>query len=106
MNNLEPLGDFDSLKKPISWMLSSIHTFEEGLLDKKTVSTLATKTLKKIKKYTPKPEEKENYEAVVDLCVSLSTIDRAEDNFKKFYLSSLKEELNKVLSLLEEENNE
>lgn len=106
MNNLEPLDDFDSLKKPISWMLSSIHAFEEGLLDKKTATSLANKALKKIRKYTPNPEEKENYKAVVDLCVSLSTIDRAEDNFKKFYLSSLKEELNKVLSLLEEEKNE
>ncbi len=106
MNNPEPLDDFESLKKPISWMLSSIHAFEEGLLDKKATSNLASKALKKIRKHTPNPEEKEKYETVIDLCVSLSTIDRAENNFQKFYLSSLKEELNKVLSLLEEENNE
>lgn len=106
MNNLEPLDDFDSLKKPVFWMLSSIQAFEEGIINKKTASNLANKALKKIKKYNPNPEEKENYEAVVDLCVSLTTIDRAENNFRKFYLSSLKEELNKVLSLLEEEKNE
>ena len=106
MKNLEPLDDFKSLKKPVSWMLSSIHAFEEGLLDKKATANLANKALKKIKKYTPKPNEKENFEIVIDLCVSLSTIERAENNFKTFYLSSLKEELNKVLSLLEEEKNE
>jgi len=48
-------------------------------------------------------QEKEHKEAIEDLCISLSTIDRAEGSFEKFYLDSLIEDLERIAKLLEEE---
>jgi hypothetical protein len=106
MSNLQPPDKFDNLKIPTSWMLTTISTYEKGIVDEKTTAALANKALRRIKKYVPKQGEKEHYANILDLCLSLSTIDRAENNFKKFYLDSLKEELYKIFLLLEEDNNE
>lgn len=80
------------------WMLTTITEYEKGSVDKKETSSLAKKALKRIKKYVPKENEKITYEAVLDLCFSLTTIDRAMGNFEKFYLESLKEELDKIVT--------
>jgi len=107
MTEPSALDEILKLKIAASWMLETINAYEEGVLERKFTSALAKKVLKKVKSYIPKGEhEKENKETIVDLCMSLSTIDRAEGNFEKFYLTSLKEELERVIEELEEENDE
>ncbi|MHA2357278.1 MAG: hypothetical protein ACXABK_00730 [Candidatus Heimdallarchaeaceae archaeon] len=104
MTQPSALNEIQELKFAASWMLETINAYEEGVLERRSTSVLAKKALKKVKSYIPKCEnEKENKGTVVDLCISLSTIDRAEGNFEKFYLASLKEELEKVIKILEEE---
>lgn len=106
MNSPQTPDKINNLKTPTTWMIKVIEALEKGNLDKKTTSNIAKKALKKIEKYSPKIGENENYENVKDLCISLSTVERAKENFQKFYLESLKEELNKMLTILEEEKNE
>lgn len=98
MSSLSPLNELNDLESAASWMLTTITEYENGIVNKKDTSTLAKKALKRIKKYVPKDNEKITYEAVIDLCVSLTTIDRAMGNFEKFYLESLKEELDKIIT--------
>ncbi len=98
MSSLSPLNELNDLETAASWMLTTITEYEKGLVNKKDTSTLAKKALKRIKKYVPNANEKINYEAVLDLCISLITIDRAMGNFEKFYLESLKEELDKIIT--------
>jgi len=90
------INDVDSGTKNV------IKGYESGAINKKTASSLAKKTLKKINNYVAKPEESENYEKLLDLCTSLSTIQRSEGDFEKFYLESLKEELDSLLKTLME----
>jgi hypothetical protein len=98
MSSLSPLNELSNLESAASWMLTTISEYERGSLNRKEASNLAKKALKRIKKYVPKDNEKTTYEAVMDLCVSLTTIDRAMGNFEKFYLESLKEELDKIIT--------
>ncbi len=83
----------------IEVMESIISSYEDGKLSKKTASKSAKKLLRAIKKFTPKEEQKELYELVLDLSISLTTIDRAEKSFESFYLDSLKDELNKAKTM-------
>ncbi len=98
MSSLSPLNELNNLEFAASWMLTAITEYEKGSIKRKEASDLAKKALKRIKKYVPKANEKTTYEAVIDLCISLSTIDRAMGNFEKFYLESLKEELDRIIT--------
>ncbi len=100
MSDISPLTEITDLKSVASWTQNVIKAYESRAINKKTVSALAKKTLKKINEYIAKPEEREDYEKLLDLCTSLSTITRAEGNFEKFYLKSLKEELDSLLKTL------
>ncbi|MHA1114923.1 MAG: hypothetical protein ACTSRR_10485 [Candidatus Heimdallarchaeaceae archaeon] len=73
-----------------------INLYEQGTLTKKEASKLAEYLLKKFKAFKPQKEKKEQYEFILDLCISLTTIKRAEENFESYYLKSLKEELVKA----------
>ena len=103
MTELSPLEEFDKLKQVASWMLSIVTAYEKGALDRKTASLLAKRAQKKIKKHIPNESEKEHKETIEDLCISLSTIDRAMGNFERFYLTSLKEEIEEIIKTLEDE---
>jgi len=98
MNGISPLDELNDLKSAASWMLTTITEYEKGSVNRKDTSDLAKKALKKIKRYVPNDNEKITYEAILDLCVSLTTIDRALGNFEKFYLESLKEELDNIIA--------
>ena len=106
MTDISPLEEVNSLLSVTSWMLSTVEIYREGTLNRKLVSGMAKRALRKIKNYSPTKSEKDHLETVEDLCISLSTIDRAEGNFEKFYLDSLKEELERVAKLLEGKKNE
>ena len=103
MSEISPLYDITELKLVTEWMKGVINAFEKGSLDKKTTASVTKKTLKKLEQFIPNPEERENYDKILDLCISLSTIERAEGNFEKFYLDSLKEELENIASILKGE---
>lgn len=100
MSNSKPLEKVEELKQVLNWMLDTLSAYEKGLLDKKTTANIAKKTKRKVEKYIPKENEKEYFENVLDLCLSLSTIDRAQGNFEKFYLESLREDLEKITKAL------
>ena len=100
MSTISPLGKIDELQKAVKWMQEALASFENGTANRKEISNLAKSAQKKIESYIPNDFEKEHKEAVVDLCISLSTIDRAEGKFETFYLDSLHNELEKVLKLL------
>ncbi|MHA1201547.1 MAG: hypothetical protein ACTSQ4_03395 [Candidatus Heimdallarchaeaceae archaeon] len=100
MSDISPLTEITNLKSLASWMQNVIKAYESGAINKKTVAALAKRTLKKFNNYIAKPEERENYGKLSDLCTSLSTIQRSEGNFEKFYLGSLKEELDILLKTL------
>jgi len=102
MSDISPLTEITDLKSVASWTQNLIKAYESGAINKKTVSALAKKTLKKFNNYIANPEESEDYERLLDLCISLSTITRAEGSFEKFYLESLKEELDSLLKALME----
>ena len=102
MSDISPLTEITGLKSVASWTQNVIKAYESGFINKKTASALAKKTLKKFHNYVAKPEEREDYEKLLDLCTSLSTIQRSEGNFEKFYLESLKEELDSILKTLME----
>ena len=102
MSDISPPTKITDLKSVASWTQNVIKAYESGAINKKTASSLAKKTLKKINNYVAKPEESENYEKLLDLCTSLSTIQRSEGDFEKFYLESLKEELDSLLKTLME----
>ncbi|MBY9001940.1 MAG: hypothetical protein KGD64_13565 [Candidatus Heimdallarchaeota archaeon] len=101
MSNISPLNVITNLKSVAIWMHNVIKAYESGAIPKKTASALSKRTLKKFSKYIPNPEERENYDKLLDLFSSLSTVDRADGNFEKFYLGSLKEELDTLLESLE-----
>jgi hypothetical protein len=103
MTELLPLEEFDKLEQVASWMLSIVSAYEEGALDRKTASDLAKRAQKKIRKYNPKDLEKNHMETIEDLCISLSTIERAVGSFEKFFLTSLKEEIEAIIKTLEDE---
>ena len=83
----------------IEKMNQVVKSYEKGEIAKKDASKAAKKLLAKFEKFVPNTEEKEKYDFVHDLGVSLSTIDRSEPKFESFYLKSLKEELEKAKSL-------
>ena len=101
MSKIEPLQIVENLKSVIVWMNSIIEAFENGLIDKKSASGLTRKTLRKLKLYKPNEKEKENYDKTIDLCTSLSTIERSEGSFEKYYLDSLKEEITALMKSLD-----
>ena len=82
-------------------MLLALEAYEQGTVSGKLVSKSARKLLKQLVRYVPSSREKNHHETVTDLCISLSTIERAVGPFKPFYLESLREELKKAHSLLE-----
>ncbi|MHA1222619.1 MAG: hypothetical protein ACTSSG_02680 [Candidatus Heimdallarchaeaceae archaeon] len=101
MSNASSLQKVYNLHQAALWMLSTLDSFQSGALDRKTTSLLAKKAKKKIERYVPSETEKEHFESVLDLCYSLCTIDRAQGSFEKFYLESLRTELEKITSILE-----
>ena len=103
MTSISPLEEINNLHTVTIWMLSTVQAYRKGDIDRKFASGITKKVLRKIKNYNPSEFEKEHKEVVEDLCISLSTIDRAEGNFEKFYLDSLIEEIERVAKLLEEE---
>jgi len=102
MSDISPLTEIVDLKSVASWTQDVIKAYENGAINKKIASGLAKKTLKKFKVYKTKPEESDSYEKLLDLCTSLSTIERSEETFEKFYLESLKEELDNLQKTLME----
>jgi len=102
MSDISPLTEITDLKSVASWTQNVIKAYESGVIDKKVAAALTKKTLKKFNNYIAKPEESEDYEKLLDLCTSLSTIQRSAGNFEKFYLQSLKEELDSLLKTLME----
>ncbi len=106
MSTISPLGKIDELKKAVQWMQEVLSSFENGISSRKEISHLARSAQKKIESYRPADLEKEHKSVVIDLCISLSTIDRAEGHFEPFYLDSLHDELEKVLNLLGAGENE
>ncbi len=103
MTELSSLEEFDRLEQVASWMLSIVSAYEKGALDSKTASVLAKRAQKKIRKHIPTEHEKDHKETVEDLCISLSTIDRAAGSFERFFLTSLKEEIATIIKILEDE---
>ncbi len=106
MNSISPLNEVTDLQSVTSWMLSMVDAYLDGTINRKLASGMAKRVLRKIKHYSPTESEKDHIVTVEDLCISLSTIDRAQGNFEKFYLDSLKEELERVVNLLEGKKNE
>ncbi len=102
MSNISPLTKITNLKSVASWTHDVIKAYESRVINKKITANLAKKTLKKFKEYIAKPEERDDYEKLLDLCTSLSTIERSETSFEKFYLESLKEELDNLQKTLME----
>lgn len=100
MSNISPLNNLNELRTAVSWMQEALNAYEDEIVNCKEIAVLAKRAQKRIESYKPSTFEKEHKEIVLDLCISLSTIDRAEGNFKTFYLSSLKEELERLLELL------
>ncbi|TET81437.1 MAG: hypothetical protein E3J43_00785 [Candidatus Heimdallarchaeota archaeon] len=103
MTAISPPDEIDNLYNVALWMRSTVQAYQEGIINRKLTSGMAKKVLRKIKSYIPTQQEKEHKEAIEDLCISLSTIDRAEGSFEKFYLDSLIEDLERIAKLLEEE---
>ena len=103
MTELSPLEEFDKLEQVASWMLSIVSAYEKGVLDRKTTSALARRAQKKIRRHSPNDYEKDHKETIEDLCISLSTIDRAVGSFERFFLTSLKEEIETIIKTLEDE---
>ncbi|MHA1303037.1 MAG: hypothetical protein ACTSQE_07915 [Candidatus Heimdallarchaeaceae archaeon] len=83
----------------IEKMGAIISLYEKGTVSKKEAARLASKLLRLFKKYTPEKEQQETYDFVLDLCISLTTIKRAEGQFESLYLKSLKEELEKAKNM-------
>jgi hypothetical protein len=106
MTDISPLDEVTNLQDVTSWMLSTLKAYQDGTINRKLASGMAKRVLRKIKNYSPTKLERDHIETVEDLCISLGTIDRAEGNFEKFYLDSLKEELERVAKLLEGKKNE
>ena len=100
MSDISPLTKIADLKSVANWTQNVIKAYESRVINKKTAANLTKKTLKKFKEYIAKSEEREHYEKLIDLCTSLSTIERSESSFEKFYLESLKEELNTLQKTL------
>lgn len=94
-----------NLHNVITWMKTIFLAFESGKIDKKSVASKTKITLALLHKFIPEKNERENYDLILDLCVSLSTINRSQGNFEKFYLQSLKVNLEEIeKSLLVEKN--
>ena len=106
MSTISPLDKIKDLKKAVIWMKQAISAYEDGLADRKEISHLARRAQKKIESYPPNDFEKEHKETVLDICISLTTIDRAEGKFENFYLDSLHNELEKVSDILGNGENE
>jgi len=100
MNTIAPLNAIKNLNDAVVWMKQVLDAYEEGTVEPKEISHLAKRAQKRIESYPPTDLEKEHKDTVIDLSISLSTIDRAEGNFENFYLNSLHEELDKVSNLL------
>ena len=96
MTEIASLNNIENLKVVSYWMMDTIIAYETGSITKKHASALTKIVLRKLKKYAPTDKEKSNYDIILDLCISLSTIDRADGVFEKFYLESLKEELKAI----------
>ncbi|MCE7741031.1 MAG: hypothetical protein GOP50_01110 [Candidatus Heimdallarchaeota archaeon] len=106
MSTISPLENLNKLKQAVTWMLQTITSYENGITSKKEIAHLAKRAQKKVESYKPNDLEKEHKEAVLDLCISLSTIDRAEGKFENFYINSLHDELEKASSILGVGDNE
>ena len=106
MTDISHLDEVTNLQSVTYWMLSTVEAYQEGSINRKLASGMAKRVLRKIKHYVPTKLEKDHVETIEDLCISLSTIDRAQGKFEKFYLDSLKEELERVAKLLEGKENE
>ena len=105
MTRIEPMSNISNLHSVISWMKTIFKAFESGQDDKKSVASKTKKTLTLLQKFIPEKKNKENYDLILDLCISLSTINRSQGNFEKFYLESLKVNLEEIeKSLLVEKN--
>lgn len=105
MTHVEPMSNISNLNNVITWMKAIFAAFESGKVDKKSVASKTKKTLALLQKFTPEKKEKEDYDLILDLCISLSTINRSQGNFEKFYLKSLKTNLEEIeKSLLVEKN--
>lgn len=105
MTHIEPMSNISNLHNFISWMKTILAAFESGQVDKKSVASKTKKTLDLLQKFIPEKKDKENYDLILDLCISLSTIKRSQGNFEKFYLESLKSNLEEIeKSLLVEKN--
>ena len=102
MNSISPLEDIKSLLQATKWMLIVLDAYRNNNVKRNITSSLAKRAQRKLEKFIPKSYEKEHKETVVDLCFSLSTVDRSEGRFEKFYLTSLKEELENIKKILEE----
>lgn len=100
MNTISPLDELTDLKKAVIWMQQVLSSYDKSALNRKEISLLAKRAQKKIESYRPTDFEKKHKEAVIDLCISLSTIDRAEGDFENYYLSSLHDELEELSNLL------
>lgn len=101
MSTLSPIKRVESLIEATDWMLLALEAYDQGTASGKLISKFARKLLKQLEKYIPTTDEKNHHETVTDLCISLSTIERAVGPFKPFYLESLREELKKTHLLLE-----
>ncbi len=100
MSTISPLDELKELKEAVVWMQKVLSSYENEIATRKDVALLAKRAQKKIESYKPNDLEKEHKETVIDLCISLSTIDRAAGNFENFFFDSLHDELEKALSLL------
>lgn len=100
MSSLSTIKQIESLLSVTVWMIQALDAYEEGTASGKAVSKSARKVIKLLKKYNPADNEKDHYENVLDLCISLSTIERAQGPFKPYYLESLREELTNTHSIL------
>ena len=100
MNAVSPLDNINELKRAVIWMHKTLTAYEDGLATSKEISSLAKRAQSKIESYIPKNHEKELKETVLDLCISLTTIERAHGKFEPFYLSSLNNELEELSKTL------
>lgn len=99
MSNFSIPKKIEAIDEALSMMQEIFSEYKQGNIDKKEASKISKTVQSKLKDYKYSSNEKEKYDFVLDLCISMTTIKRAEGSFEKYFVDSLEEELEKAKNL-------
>ncbi len=93
MNKFSIPKKIETTDDALSIMQEIFSEYKQGNIDKKEASKMSKIVQSRLEAYKYSSNEKDKYDFVLDLCISLTTIKRADGSFEKYFLESLEQEL-------------